>query len=168
MTERLEIVVGGEPRAQDRRTRTIRRADGSAFAGTYLLTSTREWRRAILRAARNTPGFPAEPWTGPVRVTIEAFFERTKELLRPRWPDGQIRKNSKPDADNLVKAALDALTPPRPKRGIANEAIRAASRRGYLWLDDGQVHLGPVDRWYAARGCAPGVIITAERIREGE
>lgn len=165
---RLEIHVAGTPEAQDRRTCERKRRDGTTFAGTYLLKSTREWRRSVLWAARRTPGFPDEPWDGPVRVSIEAFFDRTKELLRPRCPDRPIRKNSKPDADNLVKAILDALTPPRLKRGITNEQIRAASRRGYLWIDDGQVHLGPVDRWYAARGCGPGVIVTVERIREGE
>lgn len=165
MTSRLVISVPGEPQSQDRRTRQLRAKDGRQFAGTYLLPQTRKWREAILAAARRHPDFPREPWDGPVRVSIEAFFERPKYMMAKKFGDGPIRKNSKPDADNLVKAVLDALTPPRAKR-VTTEAERAVLRKGYMWVDDGQVHLGPVDRWYAAVESGPGVIITIERIKE--
>lgn len=165
MTTLLTITVPGEPQSQDRRTRQLRAKDGRQFAGTYLLTQTRKWREAILFAARRHPDFPREPWDGPVRVSIEAFFERPKYMMAKKFGDGPIRKNSKPDADNLVKAVLDALTPPRPKR-VTSEAERAVLRKGYMWEDDGQVHLGPVDRYYASRTAGPGVIITISRIEE--
>ena len=171
MTTTLVITVSGEPQSQDRRTRQLRARDGRTFTGTYLLPETRKWREAILAAARRHPDFPREPWHGPVRVSIEAFFERPKYMMAKKFGDGPIRKNSKPDADNLVKAVLDALTPPRPKRATTKEqrlreAERAVLRKGYMWEDDGQVHLGPVDRYYASRTAGPGVIITISRIEE--
>jgi Holliday junction resolvase RusA-like endonuclease len=161
----ITITVSGEPQSQDRRTRQLRTKDGRVFSGTYLLPETRRWREAILCAARRHPDFPREPWQGPVRVSIEAFFERPCYMQAKKFGDGPIRKNSKPDADNLVKAVLDALTPPRPKR-VTSKAEREVLRKGYMWEDDGQVHLGPVDRYYAAREAGPGVIITIERIAE--
>ena len=168
MTSRLIITVPGEPQSQDRRTRQLRARDGRTFTGTYLLPETRKWREAILAAARRHPDFPREPWHGPVRVSIEAFFERPKYMMAKKFGDGPIRKNTKPDADNLVKAVLDALTPPRAKR-VTTEAERAVLRKGYTWIDDGQVHLGRVDRYYHATGDAgPGVIITIERIKEND
>ena len=167
MTSRLIITVPGEPQSQDRRTRQLRTKDGRVFSGTYLLAETREWREKILATARRHPDFPREPWDGPIRVSIEAFFPRPKALNTRKHPRGEIRKNTKPDADNLVKAILDALTPPRAKR-VTSEAERNVLRKGYLWIDDGQVHLGPVDRWYHAIDAGPGVIITVERIGEAK
>ena len=167
MTSSITITVEGEPQSQDRRTRQLRARDGRVFSGTYLLAKTREWREKILATARRHPDFPREPWDGPVRVSIEAFFPRPKAMCAKKYPAGEIRKNTKPDADNLVKAILDALTPPRAKR-VTSEAERNVLRKGYLWIDDGQVHLGPVDRWYHAIDAGPGVIITVERIGEAK
>lgn len=164
MANRIEFQVQGEPVPQDRRACPRKTRAGKAYVGTYLLPAVREWRQKILWAAKQAPCFPVEPWIGPVRVTIEAFFERPERLLKRHVPNDAIRKNTKPDADNLVKSVLDALTPPRLKGGVDNDAIRTASRRGYLWVDDGQVHLGPVDRWYVARDHAPGIIVIAEQI----
>ena len=165
MTSSITITVAGEPQSQDRRTRQLRTKDGRVFSGTYLLAETREWREKILATARRHPDFPREPWEGPIRVSIEAFFPRPKAMCAKKYPPGEIRKNTKPDADNLVKAILDALTPPRAKR-ITSDAERNILRKGYLWIDDGQVHLGRVDRYYTAMYAFPGVIITVERIVE--
>lgn len=169
MTTRLEIVAPGLPVAQGRHRDRVVQAGGRAFVQRYTPKETRVWREAVLRAARATPGYPAEPWDGPIRLSMEAFFGRPQRLCRKGDPAGPIRKNTAPDADNLVKAVMDALTPPKLKRtgnAAIDEVKKLESRRGYLWLDDGQVHLGPVDRYYAARGCGPGVVITVERIVE--
>ena len=167
MSSRITITVAGEPQSQDRRTRQLRTKDGRVFSGTYLLAETCEWREKILFAARRHPDFPRDPWDGPIRVSIEAFFPRPKAMCAKKHPRGAIRKNTKPDADNLVKAVLDALTPPRAKR-VTTEAERAVLRKGYMWIDDGQVHLGTVDRWYHGIDAGPGVIITIERIGEAK
>ncbi|QQS08655.1 MAG: RusA family crossover junction endodeoxyribonuclease [Phycisphaerales bacterium] len=170
MADRLEIVAPGMPVAQGRhRDRVVTPLGKPAFVQRYTPKETTRWRQAVLFAARTTSGYPADPWDGPVRITLDAYFERPKSMMSKRYPDGPIRRNSKPDADNLVKSVLDALTPPKVKRkgnAVIDEINRQAARRGYLWIDDGQVHLGRVDRWYAAKGCGPGVIIVAERIFE--
>lgn len=156
------------PVAQGRhRDRVVTPLGRPALVQRYTPKETTRWRQGVLLAARTTDGFPSEPWDGAVRITLDAYFERPKSMMSNRFPDGPIRRNSKPDSDNLVKAVLDALTPPKVKRkgnAVIDEANRQAARRGYLWIDDGQVHLGHVDRWYAAKGCGPGVIIVAERI----
>jgi Holliday junction resolvase RusA-like endonuclease len=167
LTTRLEIVAPGLPVAQGRHRDRVVQARGRVFVQRYTPKETRVWREAVLRAARATPGYPAEPWAGAIRLGMEAFFERPRRLCRTSDPQGPIRKNTAPDADNLVKAVMDALTPPRVKRtgnAAIDEVKKRESRRGYLWLDDGQVHLGPVDRYYAAKNCAPGVIIVVERL----
>lgn len=167
LTQSLTIVVPGEPVPQDRRVVPRKTRAGKVYFGTLLNRKTHDWRQKILRAARATPGFPEEPWTGAVRLTINAHFPRTKEQMRKSAPDGPIRKNTKPDADNITKSVCDALAPPRMKRRCDNEAIRAAYKRGYLWHNDSQVHLGPVDRWHHAKDAGPGIIIQVERIPEG-
>lgn len=170
MGDRLEIEVKGLPVAQARhRDRVVTTKAGQSFVQRYTPTQTRAWREMVLRAARATRGFPAEPWSGGIRLSMEAFFERPQRLNRARDPDGPIRKNSKPDADNLVKAVMDALTPPKLKwtgNAVTDDKARREQRRGYLWHDDGQVHLGSINRYYAAKGCGPGVIITVETIQE--
>ncbi|MBY0261913.1 MAG: RusA family crossover junction endodeoxyribonuclease [Phycisphaerales bacterium] len=169
---RIVITAPGLPVAQARhRDRVIQAKSGRAFVQRYTPKETLAWRRNVLLAARQTSGYPSEPWAGAVRLSMEAFFDRPQRLMTRSSPAGAIRKNTTPDSDNLVKAVMDALTPPKLKL-TGNQAIDEAARlenlRGYLWIDDGQVHLGPVDRWYAAMGCGPGVIITVERIPEGE
>lgn len=172
MHDRLVITVPGEPVPQDRRAIARRGRDGRAFVGTYLLPKVASWRKQILFRARMTEGFPDESWGGGIRVSIAAYFARPKSMRRARDPEGPVRKNTKPDSDNIVKSVCDALTPPRAKRRTGNDAIDAAVReeirRGYLWLDDGQVHLGPVDRYWCEKNGEPRVVITIERIREGE
>ena len=165
MTSRLVITVPGEPKSQDRRTRQLRTKGGRVFSGTYLLAETREWREKILFAARRHPDFPREPWDGPVRVSIEAFFERPKYLHAKKHPRGEIRKSLRPGADDRGEGVVGGPRCSRAQR-VTTDEQRAVLRKGYLWIDDGQVHLGPVDRYYAAVDSGPCVIITAERITE--
>lgn len=164
----LTIVVSGVPVPQARHRDRVVQTGGRVRIQRYTPAETVAWNKHILRAARATPGFPDQPWDGAVRVTIDAYFPRTKEQMRKSAPDGPIRKNTKPDADNIAKSVCDALTPPRMKRRCDNEAIRAAYKRGYLWHDDGQVHLGQVNRWYHAKGAGPGLIVLVERIPDGQ
>lgn len=93
-------------------------------------------------------GRPAEPWTGPIRLTIDAFFERPKYLQKRSSPEGAIPHTSRPDRDNVDKAVMDAL------KDVG------------LFVDDAQVCDGPVRKWWVAKGCAAGVVIVAERIDE--
>lgn len=50
-----------------------------------------------------------DPLDGPVAVTIRAIAHRPGRLKRKKDPDGLIWRTTKPDADNVAKAALDAM-----------------------------------------------------------
>lgn len=123
------------------------------------------WEHALRTAL--VGHIPEKPWNGPVRLTVEAFFERPQKLLTKKSPSGAIRFNKKPDADNVVKAIMDVLVPTKAER---KEWKRLGKKPedvgGFVLRDDCQVHLGPVDRWYVAKDHAPGVWITLEKIKE--
>lgn len=102
------------------------------------------WYDAVLEAMK--PVLPEAPWTGPIHLDIDCYFERPKSLSRKKDPDGPIRHTAKPDRDNLDKAVLDAL------------------KEAGLFKDDSQVCDGAVRKWYAAKGCGPGVILAARQI----
>lgn len=165
MSTLIEFEVPGQVMAQPRaRAQVVQPAARKAFAHIYTPDTAREWRQKVIWHARRAPGFPDDPWTGTVVITIDAFFERDAELQQARYPDEAFLMNETPDHDNVDKAILDSLSPPRPKRGMKNEAILRALRRGYLWIDDRQAHCGHSLRWWAARGHGPGAIVTAQHI----
>lgn len=89
-------------------------------------------------------GRPSEPWTGPLRVTIEAYFDRPKYLLKKSSPAGKIPHTVKPDRDNIDKAVLDAL------KDVG------------LLTDDAQVCAGGITKWWVKKGGTPGVVIVIE------
>lgn len=162
--EAIELTIAGTPRARPRARHTARIIRGKAVSMSYQpkkLTINRKtgkptpdslaWVRAqawydAVHAALWKHGRPAQPWTGPVRCTIDVYFERPQRLLKKSSPAEAMRHTAKPDRDNLDKSILDALT------------------EAGLWEDDAQVCDGPVRKWYVAKGCGPGVVIRAERI----
>lgn len=83
------------------------------------------------------PFIPAEPWEGPVSITIVCQFSRpkshsTKKGIRPNAP---VYHTSKPDADNVAKAIADALTTVG------------------LWKDDAQISAMTISKRYGNPGC---------------
>lgn len=159
MSDRIELTVAGTPHGRPRPRARAMRVGGKWIAQMYQPKGSRRgspdekaWARAnAWYGAVKTACFqrmPAQPWEGPVRLTIDVFFERPERLNRKRDPEGPVRHTAKPDRDNLDKAILDAL------------------KEAGLFKDDAQVCDGPVRKWYAAKGCGPGVQIIAERISE--
>lgn len=160
MTDRIELHIAGTPHGRPRpRGRAVQTRGGKWIAQMYQPKGTsgrgkdaKSWARANIwfRAIKEASfqKMPREPWDGPVRLTIDVYFERPQRLLRKKDPAGPIRHTDAPDRDNLDKAIMDAL------------------KEAGLFKDDGQVCDGPVRKWYVAKGCAPGVIIIAERISE--
>lgn len=160
----ITLTIAGTPRGRPRPRHGARIIGGKAVSMTYHPTKIRigkngkptpdslawvranEWYEAVRVAL--LPQRPAQPWEGPVRVTIDVYFERPQRLLKKKSPAGAVRHTAKPDRDNVDKSILDALT------------------EAGLWHDDSQVCDGPVRKWYAAKGCGPGVIIVAEQIQE--
>jgi len=90
---------------------------------------------------------PAWDCTGPMRVTITAFWKCLSPLKRSVRPAKWRAK--KPDADNVAKAVLDACN-------------------GILWLDDNQVVDLRVLKIEDKQGRPSRVEITAERILQEE
>ncbi len=143
----FEIVVRGTPRAQPRaRARVVTPRNGRPFAAFYTPASADAFRDELVLRARAHAEFPRVPWAGPVRLDVDAYFERPKRLCRASDPPGPIPHGVKPDRDNVEKAIMDALT-------VAG-----------LWRDDCQVCAGEVRKWYAAKGCDAGTVVRAEEV----
>lgn len=142
----IEFTVIGEPKAQPRVRATARQGKtGKAFASVYTPDTNKAWkanvRREVKEAFRGRP-----PIVGPVKVTIDAFFERPSWLKFPGCPTTAIAMIDKPDRDNLDKAILDVMT----ECGV--------------WDDDCQVCQGPVRKWWVPIGSQAGARIKVEEV----
>ena len=107
MSHTLVFRVLGEPVAQPRPRATIR----GRHAGMYDPGTADVWKLLVRNAA--TLHWNRRVFTGPVCVQIHWFMPRPKShytskgVLKPNAPRWHA---CKPDADNLEKAVLDALT----------------------------------------------------------
>ena len=130
---RLDFVALGIPKAQPR-VKAFRRGN---HAGVFDPGTADEWKLTVAAAARIA--WDKVKFTGPLHLTLSFFMPRPKAHYRsngevkpmaPRWHE------SKPDADNLAKAVMDALT----QLGI--------------WIDDSQVVGLDIRKTYSERpGC---------------
>ena len=98
---------------------------GGKYSARVFDTGTAEgWKSAVAFNAR--PHTPAAPIAGPVRVKLAFVFKRPKSHFRSNGvelrPEAPAKHTARPDADNLAKAVLDALT-----------------QLGGFWKDDSQV-----------------------------
>jgi Holliday junction resolvase RusA-like endonuclease len=110
------------------------------------------WKSCVAVAAAALEGACIH---APLSVTLTFYLPRPKNhyrtngMLKPTSP--VYMHDSKPDADNLAKAVLDALT-----------NIRA-------WLDDDQVcELVIRKYWEQPRTHAPGCVIRIDELQEVE
>jgi Holliday junction resolvase RusA-like endonuclease len=126
--------VFGDPKGQPRPRAFSRGGHARVFdPGT-----AEGWKSCIAIAAR--PHLPPKPLEGPLSVDLNFFFRRPKihfkgQTLRAEAPRYHTRT---PDADNLAKAVLDALT-----------------TLG-MWHDDAQVADLVVRKWYVSAPTADG------------
>lgn len=106
----------------------------------YTPGKTRDWE-SLARVLAQAAMKHGEPIAGPVEVTVRAVFP-----IPASWPawkrvaaaDGQVAHTAKPDGDNVLKAAKDALN-------------------GVVYRDDAQVVDVYMRKTY---GTVPRVIIT--------
>lgn len=96
------FTVRGVPKAQPR-PKAYRRGDR---AGVYDPGTADGWKDAIALAGARL----ATVIEGPIRVLLVFNLPRPKRLMRKKDPIGCVAHTSKPDADNLAKAVLDAMT----------------------------------------------------------
>ena len=127
----MRIFIPGEPVAQPRPKVSTR----GGFARAYVDKKhpIHAYKEAIRLAYVNAGGGILK---GPIRVNIDCWFARPKghSIKRSMASEPKV---TKPDADNLGKAILDALN------GIAYE-------------DDSQVYSLAVRKWYVGVGGTAG------------
>lgn len=106
----LRTVVMGAPVGKARaRVTTV-----GGFARAYTPKTTKGYEALVTAAAMRDfrglrlNGLPI-PSEAQLRVVVVAVAERPKNLQRRKDPDGLIWRHTKPDADNVAKAVLDAL-----------------------------------------------------------
>lgn len=146
MIEPIAFFVSGEPKGQPRPRAFARKMGGKFVARVFDCGTAEAWKSAI--AAEAAQHKPAAPISGPVRLRIAFHLPRPKghyiagkperglKADAPRWHTG------KPDADNLAKAVMDALT-----------------QCGWFWLDDAQVSVLTAAKLYADSGTGAQVEI---------
>jgi Holliday junction resolvase RusA-like endonuclease len=139
----IEFYAVGIPKGQPRPRAFSRGGHARVFdPGTAEI-----WKSDIAAAVRDK--LPAQPLEGPLHVDMKFYFPRpkshfTKKGKRPEAPKWQT---GKPDADNLAKAVLDALTILR------------------VWNDDTQVCKLDVRKFYNDTAC-PGALIRIQSAQE--
>jgi len=136
MATTIQAWIPGEPKGQPRprafaRNGMVRMYDPGTAEG---------WKSCI--AAALVGKVPAEPMTGPIMVTMAFSMPRPRNHYRTGKQSHRLRDDApvyhtgKPDADNLAKAVMDALS-----------ALR-------VWRDDAQVaHLYVEKRYDDTPGC---------------
>jgi Holliday junction resolvase RusA-like endonuclease len=129
--------VYGTPKGQPRTKACIR----GTHASVYTPTTADQWKLAVQESWREVCGHPTDPATCAILLNIIALFPRPQRLLTKKSSKERIPHIGKPDADNLAKAIMDALT-------FAG-----------VWIDDGQVSFLVVSKEYVAIGEAPGADI---------
>lgn len=154
------LLIPGDPVATPRHRSAVR----GGRACSYMPTEYTDWKEATAagfagQLLADRPGFAllvAAMELG-VRVRIDVVFARPKS--RPKGVDpaqwkagGRVRRLAKPDADNLWKAAVDAL------------CLAMVERFGLVAWDDCCCEIGASDRWYAAVGEAPHVRLVVEQL----
>lgn len=130
--------VEGVPVAKGRARITTR--GGSPRA--YTPARTRDYEARVREAAVAAMA-GAPPFSGPLAARIDASWPALQsgpKALRSAAP------TSRPDADNVAKAILDALN-------------------GVVYRDDAQVVRLTVNKHRVIGACEPGVSVTVEQVR---
>lgn len=135
----LRIEIPGPPVAQGR-GRAVPTAAGLRVMDPKRSAAWKGTAQVWMLRGRNLAGIHA-PFARPLAVTVTAVFGRPKAERR----QGRQWRPSRPDADNLAKAVLDA--------GIS-----------VLWRDDDQVVLLEVRKVVATGGEEPHVEVLIEDV----
>ncbi len=131
----LEFWVSGVPKAQPR----VKAFARGKHARVYTPDTADGWKAEVRRAALAKCPTP-EPLRGPLSVKLTFFMPRPKSRNHDLW------HTTKPDADNLAKAVLDAL-------GDAG-----------IWGDDAQVARLVVQKLYATGTNDAGCAVVIEQL----
>lgn len=132
------VLVGGRPRLiTDKKERFYRTA-----------VAARVWEAWHAAGHRG-------PLIGPVSMTVQARFRRPKTGRK-----GELFAEVKPDADNIAKSVLDALS----KDAQGRERPRGHEGPWGLIGDDKQVCALAVGKWWAPQGEDGSITIMVREI----
>lgn len=138
MTLRLRVQVLGKPRGAQRPRAYVRGKHASVYTADEHAAAE---ARIVATVAGRWSGQP--PLDEPVELWIVAWHTPPKARRRKRDANSPaLPYTGKPDADNLAKLVMDAMT------------------RAGVWVDDTRVHRLVVERWYLpldGRSCPVGV-----------
>jgi len=125
----IEFTVWGSPIAQPRQRHRVIQAHGKVFAHNYTpkRDPVNQWKSDVRTTAvkawddyhnisNNHP-----LWDGPVWLQIWFYLPRPASRSRKKDSDGSIPCPVKPDAENLAKSVMDALS-------------------GIIYVDDRQIY----------------------------
>jgi Holliday junction resolvase RusA-like endonuclease len=133
----IQFFVEGDPKGQPRPRATMR----GHHAGVYDPGTADEWKDAIV--FRWIQSGIRDTITAPVRLIIEFRMPRPSRFTTVKGREQRrIPHTGKPDADNLAKSSMDALT------------------RAGVWKDDAQVYRMEILKMYADHGEPSGALIT--------
>jgi Holliday junction resolvase RusA-like endonuclease len=136
----ISLFIAGLPKGQPRPKACIR----GRHAGVYDPGTAEEWKGIIRQEVKSK--WDGVPFTGPVHLNLAFSMPRPQshtgrnglKTSAPRYHIG------KPDADNLAKAVMDAL-----------------SNLG-VWSDDSTVALLVIDKRYCHPDSKPGVWLSMQ------
>lgn len=103
----MEFTIPGKPKGKDRpRFRKI-----GNYVSTYNTKSTTDYEKLVkLSALEQCKGQLDKEYTGPVKVTVKAYFRPNKSMSKKQHNllIGQAHLK-KPDSDNIAKIICDSL-----------------------------------------------------------
>ena len=155
----LEIDIKGIPMGEPRHRSRAAQIKGKWMAMAYPDKRADPWKRACVEAARAAVN-ATFPLTEACHVQLVFRMPRPKSHRvagkedRPLKASAPWWHSSKPDADNLVKAVLDALTA-WPKKS-----------KPLVFLDDNLVSMLTVAKRYTQEGEEPGCYVTVSMVEE--
>lgn len=100
------FTAAAEPKGQPRARATT---FGGGRPRMWTPATADAFKTAVALAAREAIPQELCPIDGPIRLVAAFYLRRPQRLLARRVPREAIPHVSKPDVDNVVKAALDAL-----------------------------------------------------------
>lgn len=131
------------PIAQPRQRHRVVTAHGRTFATNYTPKNSpvNAFKAAVQHAA--FAEFRDAPHDGPARLSVVFVFPRPAGMCWKKKPMPRARHCGRPDADNVYKALVDALS-------------------GLVISDDGRIYRAEIEKWIAAGDEQPHCEVTIE------
>ena len=137
MSDAIHITVAGEPVAKGRPRLSARPVGGVVRAMAYTPAKTRRYEAHVRLAAQQAMDGRA-PLDGPVVVSVAAYMpipQSWSQRKQRQAERGEILPTKRPDAENMLKSALDGcngIVFADDKQAVEVRAIKSYSRRPRL------------------------------------